>query len=121
MNMEPNSKIWRAGQEVKLGGKQGVGFEFRFNTGLAEVTGVVHPDGWVVPNKMVTLKLQNPENTWGFYEASELERPYRIPSLEHLIAIVRSWTGDWAFRLRKQKQALLNGGDIEEENENEVD
>ena len=82
---------------------------------------MVHPDGWVVPNKMVSLKLQTPDNTWGFYEASELERPYRIPSLDQLVAIVRSWTGDWAFRYRKQKQALLNGGNIEEENENEVD
>ena len=119
--MNPNSKIWRAGQEIKLGGKQGLGLEFRFNTGLAEVTGVVHPEGWVVPNKMVSVKLQTPDNTWGFYEASELERPYRIPSFEHLIAIVRSWTGDWAFRYRKQKQAVLNGAVNEEENDNEVD
>jgi hypothetical protein len=118
-SMNPNSKIWRAGQEIQLRGKQGQGLEFTINTGAVIVNGVVHPDGWVLPETMINVRTQ--DNTWGFYVASELERPYRIPSFEQLVAIIRSWTGDWAFRFRKQKQAVLNGAVNEEENDNEVD
>lgn len=95
--------------------KQGEGHTFSINTGTIIVSGVVHPDGWVLPDKMINVK--TPDNTWGFYEASELERPYRIPSLEQLVAIIRSWTGDWLFKYRKQRQAVLAGLVDEEEDE----
>jgi hypothetical protein len=117
--MNPNSKIWRAGQEIQLRGKQGQGLEFTINNGTVIVNGIVHPEGWVLPETMINVR--TPDNTWGFYIASELERPYRIPSFEQLIAIIRSWSGDWSFRYRKQKQAVLNGAVNEEENDNEVD
>jgi len=117
--MNPNSKIWRAGQEIQLRGKQGLGLEFTINTGFVIVNGVVHPEGWVLPETMISVK--TPDNTWGFYVASELERRYRIPSFEHLIAIIRSWTGDWMFKFKKQREAVLSGAVNEENDENETD
>lgn len=117
--MNPNSKIWKAGQEIQLRGKQGQGFQFSINTGFVIVNGVVHPDGWVLPETMINVR--TPENTWSFYNAGELERPYRIPSFEHLIAIIRSWTGDWLFKFKKQREAVLNGAVNEEDNENETE
>ena len=115
MSLQPNSKIWRAGQEIHIMRKQGAGHTFSINTGTIIVSGVVHPDGWVLPEKLINVK--NPDTTWGFYEASELERPYRIPSLDQLVAIIRSWTGDWLFKYRKQRQAVLAGIVDEEEEE----
>lgn len=118
MNLEPNSKIWRAAQEIHLRKKRGDGLEFTINTGMVIVNGVYHPGGWIIPEKMINVK--TPDNTWGFYEAGELERPYRIPSFEHLVAIIRSWTGDWLFKFKKQREAVL-AGTFEEEDETTED
>ena len=111
--MNPNSKIWRAGQEIKLGAKVGEGLQFSIDTEFAKVTGVVHPDGRVFPNLIAMVKV--PSVGWETVSANETQRPL-IGSLEQMVAIVRSWTGDW---IRRASRARITTQ--EEVTENEID
>jgi hypothetical protein len=89
-----------------------LGRKFRLNTGVVEVAGDIYTDDTMAPKE---LNVKVGDARWVSLPLGELERPWRFPTFRRLLAVIRSWTGDWLFRARKLEQGI----DIEETINNE--
>ena len=115
--MKPGDKIWVDAQMIEILKGHNLGRKFRLNTGVVEVAGDIYTDDTMVPKE---LNVKIGDARWVSLPLGELERPWRYPTFRRLLAVIRSWTGDWLFRARKKEQGI----DIEEtinneENEND--
>ena len=115
--MKAGDKLWVDAQMIEILKGHNLGRKFRLNTGAVEVAGDIYTDDTMVPKE---LNVKVGDARWVSLPLGELERPWRYPTFRRLLAVIRSWTGDWLFRARKKEQGI----DIEEtinneENEND--
>ena len=110
--MKAGDKLWVDAQMIEILKGHNLGRKFRLNTGAVEVAGDIYPDDTIVPNE---LNVKIGDARWTKLALGELERPWRYPTFRRLLAVIRSWTGDWLFRARKIEQGI----DIEETINNE--
>jgi hypothetical protein len=116
-NLKPGDKIWVDAQMIEILKGHNLGRKFRLNTGVVEVAGDIYTDDTMVPKE---LNVKVGDARWTSLPLGELERPWRFPTFRRLLAVIRSWTGDWLFRARKKEQGIEIEETINnEENEND--
>lgn len=111
--MKAGDKIWVDAQKIEILKGHNLGRKFRLNTGVVEVAGDIYTDDTMVPKE---LNVKVGDARWTSLPLGELERPWRYPTFRRLLAVIRSWTGDWLFRASKKEQGI----DIEETINNEA-
>jgi hypothetical protein len=110
--LKAGDKLWVDAQMIEILKGHNLGRKFRLNTGVVEVAGDIYTDDTMVPKE---LNVKIGDARWVSLPLGELERPWRYPTFRRLLAVIRSWTGDWLFRARKKEQGI----DIEETINNE--
>jgi len=116
--VKAGDKVWVDAQEIKILKGQGQGRLFTYNTGIIEVNGLIWPDDTIVPDSTVVVKVD--PAVWRPLLDTEIQRPWRYPHFRRLLAVTRSWTGDWLHHARKQHRGLVDVTELETEDDNET-
>lgn len=110
--LNAGDKLWVDAQLIEILKGHNLGRKFRLNTGVLEVAGDIYPDDTIVPNE---LNVKIGDAKWVKAPIGELERPWRYPTFRRLLAVIRSWTGDWLVRARYADRGVV----VEETTNNE--